>query len=785
MKAHMSWPGQTLEFFAAAQTAIRQVPPAFPLAATVAVNPWLGQSGEERSVAATRLTRVGGGRIFVPRDTVAALIKTGQVSAEDLTAAAQSYGFDPTVLRDAAGAGAEYATPLPCIADLAAAQTGVAWPALIEERFGLWAAGHFDRGQAFWPAPKGGAWIAWRAFASRDLTPGLAGLAGFPGDVAATPTDPHAAFAQACVDLGLEPASAAMYFHRLLMTLSGWAQYARHFGWIAERDGGHDGTLFDLLTIRLIWEVAILKRGDVTLAADWTSRQADFAAVVAPDAATRFDAALQEAVDRGAERCLADQLAGACDTVCDGRPTVQAAFCIDVRSEVFRRALEAQDPHIRTIGFAGFFGLAVQHQSHASDLVELRAPILLSPKLESGTSSDDTAARVRLRTIRAWGRFKRAAVSAFAFVEAAGPLYIGKLIHDGLGLAHKHMRDPVPDLDLSPDDRVRTASGILRAMSLTEGFARLVLICGHGSAVTNAPHASALQCGACGGHAGDVNARLLVALLNDSDVRQGLAANGIAIPADTVFVAGLHDTVSDNVHIFDDAIPHQHRTDMDKLGAALIRAGAVSRTERARTLPRGTAATLAARGRDWSELRPEWALAGCQGFIAAPRSRTSGCDLGGSVFLHDYAWQQDDGAATLELILSAPVVVASWIALQYHGASVTPDTFGAGNKLLHNVVGGIGVLEGNGGALRVGLPWQSVHDGTTFRHVPSRLIVAVEAPEDMISQVLTRQPAVRDLFDMGWLTLVAIDASGRVGRRYEQNRWVDREGIPATLATAA
>ena len=52
--------------------------------------------------------------------------------------------------------------------------------------------------------------------------------------------------------------------------------------------------------------------------------------------------------------------------------------------------------------------------------------------------------------------------------------------------------------------------------------------------------------------------------------------------------------------------------------------------------------------------------------------------------------------------MTAPVVVASWISLQYYGSTVAPDAFGAGNKLLHNVAGGIGVLEGNGGRLARG-----------------------------------------------------------------------------------
>ena len=197
-----------------------------------------------------------------------------------------------------------------------------------------------------------------------------------------------------------------------------------------------------------------------------------------------------------------------------------------------------------------------------------------------------------------------------------------------------------------------------------------------------------------------------------------------------------------------DFVGHNHRPHLTKAQDWLGAAGKLARTERALRLPRAANGDdVAKRSRDWSETRPEWALAGCKAFIAAPRSRTKGKGLAGRAFLHDYDWRKDEGFGVLELILTAPVVVASWISLQYYGSVVAPDVFGAGNKLLHNVTGGVGVVEGNGGVLRGGLPWQSVHDGKGYAHDPLRLSVCVEAPAEAITAILEKHPNVRALFD--------------------------------------
>lgn len=781
--------GPELEIFAAAEAAATLIAPAFPLAATVAVNPFLGQAGQGRAQTAALMARVAGVRIFRDRADYAAALAAGRIDRAVLQAAAQARGLRLADVEAALTRPAPAPEALPTVADLAAAATGTRLAELVEDRIGTWAAAHFDEGQALWPAPGGSAYGSWKAFATRDLLPGIAGLPGVCSRVAGLPQDARAAFAEACRVLGVTPWSAQVYFQRLLMGLQGWGQYARHIDWLAARDGGRDTVLFEMLVIRLVWDMLLLEAHRDALGKAWEGALVRFAAPVAAGPEELIDETLQEALERSEEAALLARLAARAAPATEDAPALQAAFCIDVRSEVFRRALEGADTGIRTIGFAGFFGLAAAHRGHASDVVEARGPVLLKPAVATearGWADDDQSGRIGARARRAWGRFRMASVSAFAFVEAAGPLYAGKLLKDTLTGAKPVVQEPAPVADLPRAAQVDAAAAILGAMSLTKGFARLVLIAGHGAGVTNAPHASALQCGACGGHAGDVNARLLVGLLNDAAVRAGLVAKGIEIPADTRFVAGLHDTVSDQVTLFADSPLPDHADDLARLERALARAGVVARTERAAHLPRADRPeALARRGGDWSELRPEWGLAGCAAFIAAPRAHTAGVDLGGRAFLHDYDWQADQGFGVLELILTAPVVVASWISLQYFGSSVAPEAFGAGNKLLHNVTGGIGVIEGNGGMLRAGLPWQSVHDGAALRHDPLRLTVMVEAPAEAIMAILERHAGVRALFDNGWLALMATDAARGEVRRYEGGQWSLLPGDGAGLPQAA
>ncbi|NBX82026.1 DUF2309 family protein, partial [bacterium] len=180
----------------------------------------------------------------------------------------------------------------------------------------------------------------------------------------------------------------------------------------------------------------------------------------------------------------------------------------------------------------------------------------------------------------------------------------------------------------------------------------------------------------------------------------------------------------------------------------------------------------ARRSLDWSEARPEWGLAGNAAFIVAKRKLTERLNLESRSFLHSYDWESDTTGSALEVIMTAPMVVAEWINTQYYFSTVDNEVFGSGSKVIHNVVGKLGVMQGNVSDLKIGLPLQSVSDGKNFVHEPMRLLVVIEAPRERIEHIIQKHESVRKLVLNEWIRLVALEPSDRKFYRYSpMSRW--------------
>jgi uncharacterized protein YbcC (UPF0753/DUF2309 family) len=831
-------PAQVPGLNAAIATACRRIAPLWPLKHFVAVNPFLGFSDRTFHATCTTMRRVARIDMLMPRAFYREALATGVIEEQDLAAALAAAPKDwrapasPAELRRAlerdvpikTGRSAWVATVAEVLDTLAAGDRQASRTAFMIDEISKWCAAYFDEGQSVWrlPARALPPYAAWRASMRHDRNPEVMGITGFRTVVAEMPDDPVEAIGAVVSELGVPDRAVEDYLHQALSDIGGWAAYARYLVWNSDLHGRpDDNTLVQLLAIRVVWGYALFcEHRDAAFRQAW--RSAMQAAATPPqdeqlgdDPDFAVELLLQEAYEAAYQRRLI-ALLGQNTVEVRSKPRhrrklVQAAFCIDTRSEVFRRAFESVSNDSETLGFAGFFGYPIEYVKIGYDTGGAQCPVLLKPAFVvcegvKGASADEQAAILWLRQLRrragkAWKSFKLSAVSSFIYVETAGLLYAVKILSDSLGLT-RPVKDPdVDGIDpavigrvgpvieartvagrqtgFDPVQRVRMAEAVLRGMSLTDNFARIVALVGHGSTTANNPHASSLDCGACGGHTGEANARVAAAICNDATVRAGLRAVGIDIPDDTWFLGCLHDTTTDHVEIFDaEEVPGSHTVDLRRVQGRLARASSLARLERAQLLgipdnPRAEARVLA-RSRDWSEVRPEWGLAGNAAFIAAPRKRTRGIDLAGRAFLHDYNWRSDHNFSVLELLMTAPMVVANWINLQYYGSTVNNRVFGAGNKVLHNVTGTIGVLEGNAGDLKIGLPWQSVHDGVRFVHEPVRLNVFIEAPLAAIDGVLARHEAVRHLVDHRWLHLFALDDSGMVSHRYRaQSGWQD------------
>jgi len=782
----------------------------WPIHSFVTANPLSGFEDEPFAEAVPRAADRLGGRGYPSAETFRAALDDGRIDPELLDAelAERGYEGDPETLLERMEA-----------AEAERDATDDSTPGATERADRVltkWLSAFLDEGQAEWSMPnrEDGFYDAFRSVAAYDDQ--------IPESVA---TDLPASPIEA-IESVLEPCPEGRWsavFEAQFAALPGWT------GLLKRRvdDGGawqsaHPITLEGYVAVRLaLLDAFGVDVADVPDADDAGPEPAD---ELADAFLSAWEASYRgELVDRVAAEGEARAEAG--NARADGeseRPAAQLVFCIDTRSEVIRRHVEATGDY-ETHGYAGFFGVPMEYRGYDSDVsVDACPPIVDAQHRVSEVPTDDDARAVRDR----WTDLREAAgevvetlksnpATAFSFVEGAGSGYgvalaartlVPGRVADLLDAAgdsrpddhefcepdvhrHEDSGEGLP-IGLTREEKVEYAATAFELMGW-EAFGRLVVFTGHASETANNPYGSSLDCGACAGNPGGPSARVLAAICNDPEVRDGLRERGHDVPDDTVFLAAEHNTTTDEIELYDGNVPDSHADDLARLRADLETARENATAERT---PEDSASVeeTERRAGDWAETRPEWGLAGNAGFVVGPRELTSGLDLDGRAFLHSYDWTTDADGDALEAILAGPMVVTQWINAQYYFSTVDNAAYGSGSKVTHNPVGNVGVYQGNGGDLMTGLPLQSVMAAADEPyHQPLRLSTVVHAPVDRVTEILADNEAVAGLLDNDWLSLTVVDPTRdhRAFQYDEELEWTplaesERAEPPAETPTA-
>jgi len=755
--------------------------------------------------------------------------------------------------------------------------TGSSVVSSIDSQVIKWVSAFVDEGMAAWamPSKRGGFFSAWRELAQHDASARLAGIERFAEQLAALPEDPQVAIRASLEALQVPDTRWPDYLSRVLAQLPGWTGLIRWRGLNPDdpiqkinpidveqylavrmfyeaqfvaletaRQWGLPGTLPAIAgRIGAGGDAAGLRIGPNKLAVcrdAWRLFQLgqlldlpaeELRAMSLEDARTvlawldEFPADEQnpvwlEAYEDSYRQELLSKISGhrASSPAVDGRPLAQAAFCIDVRSEPFRRHFEAAGA-FETFGYAGFFGIPIDHRGFDAEESFPLCPVLLAPSnallelprpgQERALHSYATGSRWKQLGGHLFHDLKHNPITAFLLVDVVGPFFsaalLGKTLirrpYNALARAAKvwfirpvateipvdSATDGPPKVSGLPIEIARGftvqeqadfVEGGLRTIGLTENFGRFVVLCGHGSTTDNNPYSAALDCGACGGRHGDPNARAFAAMGNSPEVRAELAKRGLDIPEDTWFLPAKHDTTADRVHFYDLVdLPDSHREDLERLRQGFLAAGqqlALERCARIPGTPQGMTpeqahAHAASRSFDWATTRPEWGLSGNAAFIIARRAVTKGIDIGGRCFLHSYDAASDPEGAILEKIMTAPLVVGEWINMQYYTSATDPWKYGSGSKVIHNVVAGIGVMYGSQSDLATGLPLQTVNDGEIHYHEPMRLLIIIEASPSIVAGIIARHEILQQFFHNEWLNLVVLDRETFSFQRYNKD----------------
>lgn len=784
----------------------KRVAPAWPLKNFVAVNPYVGFTDTDFTETAQKLVERGHIKMTMSLDFYLDQLEQGNIRLDDLGMAIKRSGRSSESteeflekVKQLANQSVQPKWIGNSLTDIASHITQKNWNEQLVDRVSAWAAAFFDQHVAAWNSETSNVnlYQAWKTEAEIDRSNEIMGLKGFRNAVAGLPND-HFEFIQGFIQqLKLEDEDVEGYLHGLLLKTIGWSSYIAGIDFNNNLYAGNTENLHEYLAILLAWEYYFMNHYSQkeAIKANWfkqlhikSSDNDSLKEIV------QFELVMQEAMDLAHQREIKVAFKNHKADLSKTDPKAQMVFCIDVRSEVYRRNLEMINPEIETVGFAGFFGFPISYVPLGHQEGKNQCPVLIPSSAAVKETCDDhekaaAERKSKHQVEKTWKKFKSGAITSFGFVSPLGLTFLPKIISNSFRLT-RPVADPKvdglkkwvnqgPSLDLSGitlEDKINMGASALTAMGLKDKLAPVVLITGHGSTSVNNPHASGLDCGACGGHSGEINALTAQLILNDPEVREGLERRGVVIPVKTLFVACLHDTTTDEISIVNETlIPESRREELNTLQQSFAEASTQTRLERAKRFNLGVKSSreietaVLNRSNDWSQIRPEWGLAGCSAFVVANRKRTKGMDLKGKSFLHDYDWKSDEEYKILEAIMTAPMVVTSWINLQYYASTTDNQHFGAGNKTLHNVTSGIGVIEGSRGDLRIGLPLQSVHNGERFEHLPQRLNVVIDAPLEAINSILEKHENIKQLCDHSWIKLHRLDESGNISHTYQYN----------------
>jgi len=758
-------------------TAAETVGSVWPLHSFVTANPLSGFEDRPFHEAVEDAEDVLGGDGYPSADVFGRALEAGRIDTEVLRSELSAHGYD--------------ADPEASLERLAAQATPAQSPTStatdrVDAVLTKWLSAFLDQGQAEWPMPdrEQGFYEAFRTVGVHD------GEIPDEGEIAALPDEPVDTIREALTDYDVGQWQDVFEFQ--LAALPGWT------GFVKQRASDGDAwqstypiTLAGYLAVRL----TLADQFDAPMSPDEAPGDereptgADDGDVPLPEVwLSAWEATYRgELVESLTDASASIEASG------DGeRPDAQLVFCIDTRSEIVRRHIEAAGNY-ETHGYAGFFGVPMEYQGYDDDVSVDACPPILEPEhriteLPADRDTQDTHER--------WSSVSEAASAlvetletnpstAFSFVEKAGSGYglalaartlVPGRVHDLFDTAddavpdthefsepivdHQHTyADDLP-VGLTHDEKVEYAATAFELMGW-EQFGRLVVFTGHASETANNPFDSSLDCGACAGNPGGPSARVLATICNDEAVQAALRERGHDVPDDTVFVAGEHNTTTDEIELYDTDVPESHAEDIAQLRSDLETARAGATAERAENMGGDSEAGVREterRAADWAETRPEWGLAGNAGFVVGPRELTDDLDLDGRAFLHSYDWTTDPEGDALEAIVAGPMVVTQWINTQYYFATVDNAAYGSGSKVTHNPVGNVGVYQGNGGDLMTGLPLQSLMaaDEVPY-HQPMRLSTVIHAPVERVTEVLAENAAVTELLDNDWLSLTVVD----------------------------